>query len=345
MTHHDRNETTIRWNPGDPKPAPAADEASALLDWPVLRCAPNIELVLFLHGLKRATKMEDLDLGTVQSCAEEVAAAGGLAEPIRQSGPGPGARGLAFAGHHRWTLFMARSARELAALIAAEGAERRGGEARGAAIRRSGRLLGYPDCCAARFAARPTQDDDSTLAALAASGGGLVRGPVRAADALLNVFLPMVSPVTWYPCSLECRSARSAGLAGMRLLRKVDRRRWLDVRSALPGLTLLFRRFELVHLHGIRRSGAGFAYNGVSDALSFSGDPALIRSEQVALFRRDVASIFAAFCKITLAGGGILLEDAQGGRIEGVPARPMLALRFPAASSRGGGPKTERRDD
>jgi len=296
-----------------------------------------VDLRLLLAGARPAAKLEVLTPARARAYARLAAGHGLAAVSVDAQGePSPESRGFsAEEGAGSQALFLARDERVLEELVGAERRERRGGPGRADAIRLSGRLLGYPHCCVDHFASLERQDDPRVLAAYAAgSGPGDPLSWMRAAGPLLNFFPPMVSPVTWYPCSLEC--AHSKTLAhhwANQLTRGHEDEPMPAWDETLAGAVVAFERLAFVQLHGARRVGDRLQYEGVSDALSFSGEPALTRSSRLARFREQVTLRFAAAGRLQTTRSLLVLEDSYGRRVRGNPkTRPLLIL-FPESGA------------
>jgi len=314
-----------------------ASATEAIAGWPVLRGAQNVELRLFLLGRKPAVKLEDLGREELARY-EELARTGGFAaSTLLQTGPHPESRDLGTDDSGRvQTLFLGRDEAWIEELLESEALERRGGRGgrtRSGAIMRSGRLLGYPDCCASFFARLQRQSDSFVLGSYRAGAGPAAAAPggvafIEALHPLLNMFPPMVSPVTWFPCSFSCAGSLSLATDRFAALQADEPHRAEEMRQGLSGLTLVFERFLFVHLHDVSFSRGRYEYSRVSDALSFTGERALTGSPAISAFRDRVTSLFAAHERARFAGSDITLEGSAGSAAGRLSSR-ILAVRFP----------------
>ena len=103
-----------------------------------------------------------------------------------------------------------------------------------------GELLGYPNCCVARFVGLEVQDDDALLAAL------LPREPEAAPAETLWLVGPL-SLVSHAPCSLHCDATR---LLGEGLLAALG--------SAHPGFEAAWRKLA-ARVHVVTSEGVAFS--------------------------------------------------------------------------------------
>ena len=287
------------------------------------RSLPDVELQLLLAGLKPAFKAEDLPLVAALALTDQVEGAGYAAiRSLNDASPRPESRGLA--GAAAWeplhTDFV--GAREVVQELAAlDEVQKKGGPARAAAIRRSGELLGYPACCARFFASLAVQDDSAVLGGYEPPGG-------EAVHPWLDFFPPVVSPVTWYPCSLDC---------GASLERAI---RWADGLEAaypgsadsrlgaLAGLLVVFDRFAFVQLREVDELDGWLRFAAVYDALSHTQDPRLAGSETIRRFRRNVTAVFRACTRARFDGMEVELRDERGQAMRGIMDRPPLLIRY-----------------
>jgi len=299
-------------------------------EWASLKEAEDIEFFLLKAGAKPAAKLEDLDEPSLARLAAEAKAAGLVARAVAQhSGPKPGSRGLADpASGVPHTLYLARQEQVLSRLIEAEAEERLGGRGRKKAQMTSGELLGYPDCCRRSFAELERQDDLLVIRNYHRVHSGA--GPPSAASPYLNFFPPMVSPVTWFPCTLTCHASISAAKTRMALLQKECAPRARAISDALDGVVLAFDRFAFVMLHEPRKRNGWLHFSSVSDALSFSGAPGFVDSTRARDFRTGVTAHLSRVDAVRINGDKIELGAAGGNHGAGLLQRPVYVFRFPA---------------
>jgi hypothetical protein len=144
---------------------------------------------------------------------------------------------------------------------------------------------------------------------------------------LLNIFPPLVSPITWYPCSFHC--AASLGQAGLFAaeMQMLDRGLTASL-DHLGGLTLVFERFLFVHLHGAASRAGWVEYNSVSDALSWTRDALFVESARLKVFRRNVTHYLAGAQRLRLHGETIELQLDCGCNQLGVLKSEPLRFTF-----------------
>lgn len=297
------------------------------LFWPELVGAPDLEFVLATLGAKPAAKLEDLPSREVSRYCRLARQAGLVVREVPLSdGPEPRDRGLGSDGTGPVSmLFVGPSATVLEELVHAERVERQGGNGRSRGQVTSGHLLGYPDCCTTRFSKLERQDDSTVMADFVRQGGGRL---IEASDPLLNFFLPLVSPVTWYPCSFACRESVLLGRTRLQAVEQGDPGRARAIRKSLPGLTLVFDRFLFVHLHGVRRIAGAVGYDSVSDALSFVSQDSPMHEGVAGRFRSEVTRVVAAAERIAIRGNEIVLDSGERTRGGQLAAR-VSAIEFP----------------
>lgn len=299
-------------------------------EWALLKESEDIELLLLKVGAKPAVKLEDLDACSLARLTADAQSAGLAFRAVAQRhGPQPASRGLAdpTAGVPH-TLYAARQPEVLSQLVQAEAEERLGGRGRRQAQLKSGELLGYPECCRRFFAGLERQDDHFVLQHYQRDSSG--SGPPSAASPYLNIFPPLVSPVTWFPCSFSCEASVKVAESRMPLLRKECPPRAELLPSALPGVVVAFDRFAFVLLHEPRRQNGWLHYSSVSDALSFSGAPGLVGSTQARAFRSNVTAPFGQAEAVRITGDAIELGTAGAAGRVGRLLRPASVFRFPA---------------
>ncbi len=281
----------------------------------------SIEVMLFFLGLKPAVKVEDQrpdDVATLSRLASGLGAAFEVVE--RTTGPTTAERDMVADSNRTLQVFLARDPAGIPMLMEMERRERRGGSQRRRAIARSGALLGYPDCCVRFFLTLSRQDDDHVIAEYRK------QGPFAPTDALFNIFPPMVSPLTWYPCSFHCQASRrqvGEALARMEMLSPGRPRDEL-----LEGVTLVFGRFLFVHLRGVVFDGDWIRYGEASDALSFTADPLFSQAEPLQTFRQQLTECLgsANALKVHERRLSILLGD--GKILEATLAEAPMLFRF-----------------
>jgi hypothetical protein len=318
----------IAWQPGV-----ASDLRPALADFDLLRSCEDVEWSLLLSGEKPSAKLEDLDEEHLAWYMAHAAHKGVFCRPVTQDGaPSPEGRGFAAAGSRPLqTLFLSWNEHALDDLVAAEAAERGGGSDRGSAQERSGILLGYPRCCARFMAGLRRQEDDGVLATYRQEPGHWL----LARNKLLNFLPPLVSPVTWYPCSLGCKASVDKAKHYMAALARSNHARADKIRSVLPGAVCVFSRFCFVHLHGVHFDGGWVRYSGVSDALSYTVQPSLTGSGRILAFRNEVTEVFARYRRVLFEPDRVVLRCGRGRERGGQLLKAPLLLRFPAVA--GGG--------
>ena len=325
------NDPIIQW-----LAEPAPFEGNAVVLWPCLQRAGNLELTLFLEGLKPAVKLEDLTSAELTRHEQQAVELGLSASTLMQTGPTPQSRNLGDDGSgSSHTLFLARQGRHVMELMDMERLERRGGAGRAQAIYRSGRLLGYPDCCARAFCVLPRQDDTAVMAAYAQRGSGIPPAFakdivfVQASHPFLNMFPPMVSPVTWFPCTFECPSCQALAETQAVPLSRLQPDWSAEMAAGLPGFTLVFDRFLFLHFQDCEVDGKWLRFERVSDALSFAGDKALCESRSLSRFRSDVAAVVAGHTALRLDGETITLRDDRKRELQGRVGREMTLFEYP----------------
>jgi hypothetical protein len=286
--------------------------------------ADNLELLLFTLGHKPAVKVEDQGPEGVEELRTLAQKGGFHFEAIaRDSGPTPEERDMDSGGGERLSqVFISREEPAIALLVEMERRERSSGNQRREAIVRSGELLGYPPCCVRFFAGLKRQDDEAVLEAYRKNPGLALH-----ASPIFNIFPPLASPVTWYPCSFHCAAsmARAGTMAAdMQMLGK-GLTASLD---HLAGITLVFERFLFVHLHGACRSEGWVKYGSVSDALSWTRDPLFVESERLKVFRQNVTQHLAAARCLRVHGDAIELQLECGCVQIGVLQSESLQFTF-----------------
>ncbi|MBX3026409.1 hypothetical protein KF840_15985 [bacterium] len=194
----------------------------------------DVELTALAAGLRTVVKLDSLPGGLVEPLRRTAEERGLRSELVAP--PAGGAAESAVA-----TLFVAREAEALRDVRSLEALLRRGGDDAdtAAAVRRMGELLGYPRCCAARFA-RIVGQNDTTLA------WALLPGvPHAPASPLVQWLQPGLALLSHAPCDLGC--AASVALGG-RILQAVER--------AEPGFAARWRplagRLQVVDQRGNR---------------------------------------------------------------------------------------------
>ncbi len=294
------------------------------LHFPWLSKRIPLELELFQEGLKPSLKLEDLTPDEGERLKAELQQRGNRVELVGQEGaPAPFERDMGDAALPPVTLFASPIGTLLEELVASERQERTSGSSRLQAILRSGELLGYPRCCVEAFAARPRQDDGEVVKALLSAGDPEERHP-----ALLNFFPPMTSPVSWYPCSLHCGAALEVAerwLKGLASSDPLARHHRLDV---LAGSTLVFGRFLFIHLPLAVKDGASVRFDGVTDALSFTGEKRLVESPVLQQFREEVTEQFPKAGSLLLKGDSLVVMSDSGGPLEGRILQEVSLLHF-----------------
>lgn len=292
--------------------ADAAAMTGEVTDWPEFKLAKHLETSLFFAGAKPALKLEDLGPVAVSVLRAVASAKGVQVAVVGQDGaPTPESRDMAVFANARHTLFLAWDNEALWDLLSADTAQRRGGTARAAAIERSGLVLGYPECCARFFACLDRQDDSAVIGAYLESSARH-----HAVDPLLNIFPPLVSPVTWYPCSFRCEASLDLARRSLVALEGGDEPP-ANLRSRLSGLVVAFERFLFLQFHGRSGDDGWFDYDAVSDALSSAREEALLKSMKLADFRRLVGQVAASFSGVRPGREGLEFRSADGGCVEG----------------------------
>ncbi len=286
----------------------SAPTSGVAADW-TSSTSENIELALFMHGIKPAVKVEDQSLEAIAALRTMAGSVGAFMEVVeRDSGPSAEERDMdSGAGSRLSQVFLSREESAMPLLVEMERRERRGGNQRREAMIRSGEMLGYPACCVRFFANLPRQDDKAVLAAYGAGAG--VAMP---SHPYFNIFPPMVSPITWYPCSFHCASALSLAREGAAKLQMCGHELSMPP-ERLAGITIVFQRFLFVHLHDVTRSGDWMEYGKVSDALSWTRDPLFVEAEILREFRLRVTEPLAAGCALRLVGDVVEMRLADGG--------------------------------
>jgi len=319
--------TYIAWEQAEPP-----KNRPVLADFDLLRKREDVEWTLLTLGEKPAAKLEDLDQEHLAWYMAHAAAKGIFAKPVSQSGaPSPEVRGMATAGRHElFTLFLAWNEHAVDELVRCEATERAGGPSRGLAQERSGILLGYPPCCVSFMSGLARQEDDGILQTYRSAGSSIAKSSHK----VLNFLPPLVSPVTWFPCSLHCSASEKKGTHYLAALARADHERAEKVRAVLPGVVLAFRRFCFVHLHGAHVHGAELRYSGVSDALSYTSLIPLSASAEIKRFRAEVTHVLAQYRRVFLASDAIVLHCGRGRTRTGKLLKTPLVLAFPGA--RGG---------
>lgn len=283
----------IRWSGQAPMRGAVADCRGSWTD--------NVELLLFAIGGKPAVKVEDQSPEEVAELRSLLQGQGALMEAIeRDSGPSPEARDMdSGTGARSFQVFLSRESSAIPQLMEMERKERGGGNQRARAIARSGELLGYPTCCIRFFADLPSQDDAAVLEAYRGQVGNDIK-----ADPLFNIFPPMVSPVTWFPCSFACAETMARATdAAVRIEQFTGN--FKERMRRLSGVTIVFRRFLFVHLHEAVVAGDWIEYSSVSDALSWTNDPLFVESKPLQAFREQVAECLAVGSALRLLEGGL----------------------------------------
>ena len=290
-------------------------------DWSV-PAAVNIELELFMAGGKPAVKVEDRSPAEVAELRLLAGRMGAFVEVVeRDSGPSPEERGMDSATGSRLSqVFLSREESFLPLLAEMERRERRGGNQRREAMNRSGEMLGYPPCCVRFFANLPRQDDQAVLEAY---GATLAKGVPS--HPYFNIFPPMISPITWYPCSFDCAQSSSLAGKGAALLQTRSGDAAVPL-GRLSGVTLVFQRFLFVHLHNATLIEEWVEYDGVSDALSWTQDPLFVEAERVQQFRRRVTEPLAAGCALRVEGAAmeVAFDDGRPALLGVVRGAPLV---------------------
>ncbi len=270
----------------------------------------NLELLLFTLGHKPAVKVEDQDSNRVDELCSMASRGGFFFEAIaRDSGPTPEERDMnSGQGSSLSQVFLSRDEAAIPLLIEMERLERRGGNQRRKAIIRSGEILGYPSCCVSAFANLRRQDDEAVLDTYRAS-----LGPAIDAAPIFNIFPPMVSPITWYPCSFQCSASLAQAGEVATEMQALDKKLTAQL-AHLEGITLVFERFLFVHLHGATKVEGKLEYRAASDTLSWTRDPLFVESSRLWAFRRNVTEQLASAGSLRLERGGIELQS-QGGDV------------------------------
>lgn len=317
----------IRWENGLPEVQPRVQH------WSALASATDLEFHLTSIGAKPAAKLEDLSPARLERYVASAGEAGlDVAIVPLDSGPGPGERGLAAPETSDVSMLFAATNREvLRHLLEAEKKERRGGSRRAASQAVSGRLLGYPHCCTTRFTQLASQNDSTVMTDFASMG----KGALRAIHPVLNFFPPLVSPVTWYPCTFDCRFSLETGLEMMAALQAKAGARTAAIRSALPGLTLVFGRFCFVHLHAPKREAGGISFQSVSDALSFVAPDSRLHDGPAGRFRAEVAEPLAVCSHLAVQGRRVVASDGHS-QFCGELESPLFSVEFPPWELDGG---------
>jgi len=297
-------------------------------------CDEFPELALVARGSKPAAKLEDLDPNAAARAVAVAQAWGLVTSVLDQSGtPRLVERDLAlqFSGEPV-TLFASSECLLVETLVEADRRQRMGGPLRKPSIEISGHLLGYPECCRRFFADLPTQDDGAVLGAYIHSGQATRCERIVVQDApdpYLNFFPPLVSPVTWFPCSFTCSVSSEQAAEVVDAIREgrlgeLSR----SIRTEyLEGLTLAFRRFLFVQLLACELKDGWYEYGYVADALCYTRQESLLQSEAVQAFRREVTSVFSSFRRFRVVEDGIVLQDAAGAELGGMLREPALLLR------------------
>jgi hypothetical protein len=318
----------VEWLGFEPSPGPEVP----VLEYDVLKRVRDLELSLLFLGVKPAAKLEDLDYADAWRMAEESISHGLSVSIVRQDvGPTPEQRGLACrSGRGVFTLYVSKDGDAVFKLADLDREQKGSGRRRKDAILRSGLLLGYPDCCARFFAALDRQDDARVMAAYRSTAGphnGIAQ--LAASGPLLNVFPPLASPVTWYPCSFACKAAAAAAERAMVLLEEGVPERAAAIRDALAGVTLVFDRFRFVHFAGASMEGDTLACRGVADALSFTDAPRFTGSDPLVDFRVEVTSRLSGCDAVRFEKDAVvaLCGDREVGRLR--PLSPALVVSFP----------------
>ena len=264
----------------------------------------HLEWALLLSGHKPALKLEDRTQSEVGRWWDAAAANRfSVAVVKRLSGPRPERRNLSSAeGKRRFDVFVAPRKSIVDELADLARKERASGDARSKAIIRSGELLGYPSCCAEFMAGLPRQDDDTVMSAYRQRAAGVVSLP----SPLLNIFPPLVSPVTWYPCSLHCS-------ATLEYANRVQTETEIlePAIASLAGLTLVFGRFLFVHLVNAQLQDGWWLYEGVADALSFASEAVVLDSQHIRSFRHQVTNCFAQGSACGIEGDSVRVRLPQ----------------------------------
>ena len=295
-------------------------------DWPEFKLAKHVETSLFFAGLKPALKLEDLGPVAVSVLRAVAAAKGVEVAVVGQDGaPTTEERDLAPSRVSRHTLFLARDNEALWDLLDAETAQRKGGAGRSQAIEQSGLALGYPECCAHFFAGLDRQDDSAVLDAYLHSAARH-----ETSDPLLNIFPPLASPVTWYPCSFQCEATLDLARRSLSVLRGGDEPP-SSLTDRLSGLVVAFERFLFVQFHGSTAEDGWFEYEAVSDALSCAREEPLLQSPALGDFRKTVGKVAASSNRVRATSDGLEFKSAKG---VGVSARFLRrAMVLDVASS------------
>ncbi len=290
----------IRWLDDSP-------ERGQVADWTGTAVA-NLELLLFELGHKPAVKVEDQGLAEVARLRAMANREGAFIDVVeRDSGPTAEARDMhSGEGARSFQVFLSNTASAIPLLIEMERRERRGGTQRLKAIARSGEILGYPACCVRSFATLPRQDDAALVEAYREQSGDFPE-----CHPIFNIFPPMVSPVTWYPCSLSCANTAAQADASLAVLQKHGGHHAERV-SRLQGVTIVFSRFLFAHLHDAHRRDDWIDYGEVSDALSWTTDPLFVEAEPLSSFRREVTELLGGGCALKISDGRIVVRPRDG---------------------------------
>jgi hypothetical protein len=282
----------------------------------------NVEVMLFFMGLKPALKVEDQRPEEVAALTRLAHGLGAAIEVLeRTTGPTTAQRDMVADDKRTMQVFLARDPAAIPLLLEMERRERRGGSQRRRAIARSGDLLGYPPCCVRFFLTLEQQDDDHVIAEYRK------QGPFAQTDALFNIFPPMVSPLTWYPCSFHCQASRAKvgeALARLHMLSPSG----MERDEILRGVTLVFGRFLFVHLRHAHFDGEWICYSEVSDALSFTADPLFVDAPPLVGFRQQLTERLGAGRALRLREALLSVRMADGSVREATLAQAPMVFRF-----------------
>jgi hypothetical protein len=218
----------------------ATDHASALR-------AFDADLFLLEQGLRAVARKEDVSPRQAAELAAWAERCGLGCRAVSTGGPAAAQRGLGGAIETQ-SVFLGRDAAELEAAIGWMRIEETPGhDQRRRARAEAGRLLGYPRCCVAAFAAQPVCDDAACLERWLGSA------TASALDPWCNFLLPG-SPVRHYPCRADCPATHEAASVALRRMAQVVPAVAAALRALLDRPVLVVDRFRFVVLVGAERT-------------------------------------------------------------------------------------------
>ncbi|MBI4956582.1 MAG: radical SAM protein, partial [Myxococcales bacterium] len=279
-----------------------------------LAANPDREVVQLGHGLRDLIKIER----STVAAAEETAAAyraRGFSAAVYTGPPGPGG------SVRRAIAFVAREPKALDEALAVEPAMTGPHDERAPLVRRMGRLLGYPECCVAAFAAAPEQDDATHVARLARLHPGTLRPEQNWAA------LPL-RPFSHFPCTPTCEATARLGRATLELLAALGPDVGPKLERALGSVALVAAVDRFALLLAPRPDGPGaWTYEEVLSHRNLGTDDAVLRRPAFRAFYLEVVAPLEEGRRVVRTADALVVER-DGRRVAAIAfaggAPPLL---------------------